>query len=331
MTNAGETDHDRELQKAFAEFKESLRHDPRAPHDADGPKLAAPEIVIAEPRRPLTPLPKVDTRPVLGAGLSQAATDLPSPAATRAAPSEGRRRSLLYLSAAIVVSGLAAVGWTLTHGARPGISAGEPATAAVAPETPSSEAATTTENPTAPATAETPPPETPQTAATPTEAPAAQPPATTAEQSGAPDKPAAETQKAALTPPAAAEPAPPLPAPAAAAQSPAKPDTPAASAKEPATPAQANANAGADAKAKPAARPRVAKAKPKPAPARNAARPASPAAASSAPAAEPAPVAETVAPPSPPPSSDGALGFVKRTVNSVGSTITNLGRNAIGN
>ncbi len=320
MTQAGETDHDKELQKAFAEFTESLRHNA---HGDNAPKLSAPEIVVAEPRRPAAPQPKIDTRPVLGSLEPHVEKSVAlAPVKKPAASGEGRRRGLLYLSAAIIVTGLGALGWTLTHGARPTDTTGEPATAAVAPETPAAtEAATTPEAPATPATAETPAPDAPQTAAAPATTPAAapeQPPVAAAQPA---------TEKAALTQTKAAEPA--APPPAAAAQAPVKTQPVKPAAKEatttpPAAPEQADA--AATAKPKPAAKPKVVKAKPKPAPTQSASRPAA-----ATPAPEPAPVAEAAPPPPPPPQSDGALGFVKRTVNSVGSTISNIGRGAAGN
>lgn len=334
MTKAGETDHDKELQKAFAEFKESLRHDPHAPRGDAAPKLNAPEIMVAEPRRPAAPQPKLDTRPVLGSSVSQTEEDLTIGVATRQEPDDKRRRGLLYLSAAIVVTGLAALGWTLNHGLRPLGASSAPETAAVAPETPAADTAATTETPASPAAAEATAPKAPQTAATPTEAPAAPPAPAAAERASTPDAPAPAapppvTEKAALSSPPAAEAAsPPSPAAPAPTPTPASADGQKASAKPTAT----QADAGAATKPKPAAKPKVAKAKPKPAPARNASRPTTSAAAKATPAATPAaePVAETAPPPTPP-SNDGPLGFVKRTVNSVGSTITNIGRGATGN
>ncbi len=326
MTKTGETDPDKELQKAFVEFKQSLRHDPQAPHDDVAPKLAAPEIVVSEPRRPSAPQPKVDTRPVLGASVSLAEEDAPFPAPNRPAPEEGRRRNLLYLSAAIVVSGLAAVGWTLNHGARPEPSVSEPTTAAVAPANPSPEAPAATPNPAPAATAETPAAEAPQTAAGPEQVPATGSSATTTpDQTGAP-----AAEKAALTPPESKEQTTPPSPPATITPTPAKTEAPSANVKKPPTSSQGDASVVA--KQKPAAKPRVAKAKPKPAPARNAARPKNPTSANRSSGAPPEPLADAAgAPPPAPPSNDGALGFVKRTVNSVGSTINNLGRNAIGN
>ena len=290
MTQAGENDHDKELQKAFAEFKESLRHDA---HGESAQKRSAPEIVVAEPRRPAAPQPKIDTRPVLGSLEPHIEKSVALAPVTKPASGDGRRKSLLYLSAAIIVTGLSALGWTLTHGARPP----EAATTAATPETPpatEAEAAATTETPaptTQPATAETSTPDAPQTAA----APATAAPATTATQTTV------------------------------------KPQPPKPTAKE-TTAAPAQAETGDPAKPKPAAKPKVVKAKPKPAPAQSAGRPATPA---PEPATPTAPVAEASPPPPPPPppppQSDGALGFVKRTVNSVGSTITNFGRGATGN
>jgi hypothetical protein len=313
MTQSGETDHDKELQKAFAEFKESLRHDA---HGDSAPKLSAPEIVVAEPRRPAAAQPKIDTRPVLGSIEPHVEKSIALAPVTKPASGGGRRRGLLYLSAAIIVTGLGALGWTLTHGAR----TADP-TAAVAPEAPAAtEAATTPETATTAAEApasEVPAAEAPQAAAAP-----ATPAATPEQPPAAQAQPAAE--KADLTPPKAAEPA---PAAAAAAQAPVQTPPPKAAVKEtttpPATPAQADAAAAP--KPKTPAKPKVVKAKPKPAPTQSASRPA-------ATTPEPAPVAEAAPPsPPPPPQSDGALGFVKRTVNSVGSTISNIGRGATGN
>lgn len=314
MTQAGENDHDKELQKAFAEFKESLRHDA---HGESAQKLSAPEIVVAEPRRPAAPQPKIDTRPVLGSLEPHIEKSVALAPVTKPASGDGRRKSLLYLSAAIIVTGLSALGWTLTHGAR----LPEAATTAATPETPpatEAEAAATTETPaptTQPATAETSTPDAPQTAAAPataaTSAPE-QPPAAAAQ-------PTAE--KASPTPPKAAAPA------TTATQTTVKPQPPKPTAKE-TTAAPAQAETGDPAKPKPVAKPKVVKAKPKPAPAQSAGRPATPAPEPATPAA---PVAEASPPPPPPPQSDGALGFVKRTVNSVGSTITNFGRGATGN
>lgn len=331
MTKAGETDPDKELQKAFAEFRQSLGHDPQAPHDDVAPKLAAPEIVVSEPRRPSAQQPKVDTRPVLGASGSHAGEDAPFPATNRPAPEEGRRRNLLYLSAAIVVSGLAAVGWALNHGARPEAPGSESTTAAVAPENPSPDAPVTTQTPAPAATAETPAAEAQQTAASPEQDPAARSSTTTTssatttpDQTGAP-----AAEKAALAPPETKEPATPPSPSATIAPTPAKTEASRANAKKPPTSSQADSSVVA--KQKPAAKPRVAKAKPKPAPARNAARPTNPATGGRSSGGPPEPVADAVsAPPPAAPSNDGALGFVKRTVNSVGSTINNLGRNAIG-
>lgn len=329
MTRAGETDHDKELQKAFAEFKQSLRHDPLGSHDDTAPKLAAPEIVVAEPRRPLALQPKVDTRPVLGASPAEAENDFTLAAQTRKTPEEGRRRGLLYLSAAIVVSGLAAVGWTLSHGARPETTPGGPATAAVAPVNPSPDAAASTETRTQPASAESPAAGVPQSAAAP-----AQDTARPAALDAPPADPQPAPERAAVAPPAAAgQPIPPSAFPAAVAPTPVKSEADTTNVKQTLTPSQPETRAAAKpnsvAKPGPAVKPRVVKAKPKPAPARNAGRPEPAATSAEAPVVPPpAPVAETAPPP---PSNDGALGFVKRTVNSVGSTITNLGRNAIGN
>ena len=331
MTKAGETDHDKELQKAFAEFKQSLRHDPHASHEDKAPGLLAPEIIVAEPRRPLAPHPKVDTRPVLGANPSLAETERSVATAPPSAPTEGRRRGLLYLSAAIVVGGLAALGWALNHGVRPEAVANEPATAAVAPQTPSPETTATTEPPTSSATAETPVPEAPQAAANPSQPPS--PASTASDQAKNPAAPATVDQppvaeKAALSPSPAAVAAPSSPA--TPEQTPVKTQTPNTGVQQTAAPTT-QADAAAIARPKQAIKPKVAKTKTKPAPARSAGRAGATTKISEPAVAAPAPVAETAPPPPPPPSSDGALGFVKRTVNSVGSTITNIGRGAIGN
>ena len=103
MTQAGETDHDKELQKAFAEFKESLRQDA---HGDTAQKLSAPEIVVAEPRRPAAPQPKIDTRPVLGSVEPHIEKSVALAPVTSPSASQGRRKGLLYLSAAIIVTGL---------------------------------------------------------------------------------------------------------------------------------------------------------------------------------------------------------------------------------
>lgn len=332
MNQSGETKHDAELQKAFAEFKDSLRHGVDPANDA-APKVEA-QIFDAPPAtvRPAAPRITPAAGPEKGAARG---SETKIPAAAEA----GGRRKLLYLSAAVVISGLAALGWTLTrgHGTNdPEIEAAAPAAEenaemAATPldaqtgADPSRPTETATTDATTPAT-EVAPTQTDSAAAPQSEAPAnmaavpqpATAPTPPIENQSARTEPVAqpEAQKAA---------APAVTAPAAAANAtPAKQEA----ALAPATaPTEAEPAKPAAAKPKPA-RPKAA-AKPKPATqARRNPTDAAPV------APPPAPVAAETPPPPPPPApapSEGPLGFVKNTVNSVGSTLTNLGRGATGN
>ena len=328
MNQSGETKHDAELQKAFAEFKDSLRHAIDPAHDA-APKLEA-RIFDAPPATVRPAAPRIAPAP----GPEKGATRGPEtkiPAAAEA----GRRRKLLYLSAAVVISGLAALGWTLTrgHGTNdPEIEASAP-TAAESAETAAATLNPETDaDPLQPTETATTDPATPATDAAPTQAESAAAPqsgtqATTAAVPQPATTPTIDSQTARaepVTPPEAQKTvAPAVAAPAAATNAmPAK-----QAALAPATaPIEAEpAKTAAAAKPK-AARPKTV-AKPKPA--TQAARRPAPEAVPVAP--PPAPVVAE-APPAPPPATgDGPFGFVKRTVNSMGSTLTNLGRSATGN
>jgi hypothetical protein len=165
---------DQELKAAFAEFKELLRRDSEfsAVAESEAPEVSltpeirlAPEISFASesaaaPVPP--PLFAAEQEPFRVAAPSRAAprvsqaTAIP-PEARRAAPvaedalfvsepeAGGGRRKLIYLSVAVVVAGLAAMGWTLSTWRGP---AEAPSIANVAPPAeldagaPPSEAAT---------------------------------------------------------------------------------------------------------------------------------------------------------------------------------------------
>jgi hypothetical protein len=276
----------------------------------------------------------------------------PLSAPVLAADAEQIRRSrLIYLSLAIVFAGLVGLGVTLVKS--PG-TASEPAIADIAPpEEPGTEQAALEppaigdEKEAAPATAETPlPAEKAEGTQTP-EAPT--PKAAAAERvlplPGVPpvEDAAPATAKAGPAPKqAAAAPiaAPAAPAAGGIAQPAAKTSTaalqPATRAAEPEAPVAAEpARTETKAAAKPAEKPaKVAKPKAKPAAAQTAAKPQKPAAPAAVadrveppPPPAPAPAATVAAPPPPPPPSDngGAFGFVKRTVNTVGSTVNSVG------
>lgn len=356
---------DKELIAAFAEFKELLRRDSGPGVDAPG-QSAAP-IVTPHPPSPAAKAPDVAApklrmaEPDHASGAAFAPTLPQAPRADeswRAARSdeiafsadgeERSRKKLIFLSAAIVVVGLGALGWTLTHAPNGGASDASAVAEAAAPEAePAAEAVAAAPQPSADTAAlgaiaggaEPPAKETGES--TPTEAaiaPAGRsdqtPPsaesATTGEPAPAPAKPVSAPIVPAPAPKAAAvEPL--APAPTAALESPppaAAPETPAAAPKAKPEPRAAQAGP-TKVKPKPAAqsaeRPRPKNGKT----ARNAPEQgAPPAAAAMAPPVEPAP------PPAPAPapaqSEGGAFGFVKRTVNSVGSTIGNIGRSAAG-
>jgi hypothetical protein len=330
MTQSGETKNNADLQKAFAELKDSLRHAVDPAND-QAPKLGG--AVLDAPPATIRP-----AAPGISSGLRAQTRDMrESESKTSATAEAGRRRKLLYLSAVVVISGLTALGWTLTRGhgtndpeieaaATPATDVVETSAAAPGDANAATPAETATTEPEAPA-AETarvepspmqsPEPENAATpaAATETIAPAqprvAEPPQG-AQTEAVPAQPLA--QPAAITPPAATTAAP--------KSAPAK-----QAALSPATAAPETE----------AAKPTVAKPKPvrpkavtKPKPATQAARrPAT----EPAPVAPPpaAPVAAEASPPPPPAQNDGAFGFMKRTVNSVGSTLTNIGRGAMGN
>lgn len=282
-------------------------------------------------------------------------------------PPEGEtnpgRRKLVYLSIGVVVLGLAGIGWTLSGWraaeeppvadiALPAESEPVADQAALEPPAadPARDAGAPTETPTteqagvAPQAAEAPASE-PPPAAAPTSQATASPPA-------APDpSPAAapEGLEPASPPPAASAALAPAAAAAGAAVAPAgstgagfsRVAPPAAAGRnaalqpanrfEPQQPA-APAAAQAPVEPKPATPPKVAKPKPKPPQAtakhtkpRNAAPVESAPVASAQPPAAPEP-----APPPPPPQNEGgAFGLVKRTINSVGSTIGSIGRSVI--
>jgi hypothetical protein len=323
MNQSGETKHDAELQKAFAEFKDSLRHAVDPANDP-APKLDV-QIVDAPPAtvRPAAPRIMPATGPEKGAARG---SETKIPVAAEA----GGRRKLLYLSAAVVISGLVALGWTLTRGH----GTNDPEIEATAPT-----AEENAETAAAPLDAETgADPARPTETATPaTNAASTQTESAATSQSGSPADMAAVPQpatapaienEAARTEPLAQPEAQKTAAPAVTA--PAAAATNAAPARQavlaPAT-ASPEAEAAKPAAAKPkAARPKAA-AKPKPATqARRNPTDAAPVAPPPAPV-----VAETPPPPPAPAPSDGPFGFVKNTVNSVGSTLTNLGRSATGN
>jgi hypothetical protein len=340
---------DKELKAAFAEFKELLRRE----SEPVGPTFA-PEIRL-EPRASAdTPPRHQDKQHSSGGGMTEAWAALraapPQPPETEdgdeavyealskpilgADSEQMRRRRLLYLSVAIICAGLAGLGGALVKnsGAAP-----EPAIADIAPPEAGTEQASLEqpasagEDDAAPATVETPAPAKKAEVEPAAEAPATKPAAAAATLPlpGAPpveDAPAAA--KANVAPQRLATPA----APAASGSSQTTPKTstaalqPATRAVEPAAPAPAEP--------KPASK--VAKPKLKPAAPQTVAKPQKPATASPPPAAiadkvepppPPIPAPAPVAPPPPPPPSDngGAFGFVKRTVNTVGSTVTSVG------
>ncbi len=348
---------DKELKAAFAEFKELLRRETEPVGASQAPEVslepqfdggrdhgsapglyaqrseAAPRVAAARPPAPAAPRAR-ETGSRDGAE-AFAATDAES----------ARRRKLIYLSLAIVVAGLAGLGWTIAKGSRV---AEEPAIADIAPpeEPPSLAPDANQASLEAPDPGEAPPPEMAEAnqqspalpaadagAAQPAPAPEAAPvSAPTAEAPPAPVPlpavPVANSAPAAAPPKPAPVAASPKPAPVA--EAPKSAPAAATAALQPAT-APAEPEAAAPAPVKPAAKP-VKAAKPKPKAPQTAAKPHKP-----APAAEaPAPVEEVAmpAPPPPPPApapseSGGAFGFVKRTVNSVGSTIGNIGRSVI--
>lgn len=336
MNQSGETKNNAELQKAFAELKDSLRHTVDPAND-QAPKLGgaafdAPPATIRPAAPGISPGARTQTRAAHG-----------SESKNPAIAETGRRRKLLYLSAAVVISGLAALGWTLTRGhgtndpeieaaATPqtdvvDTSAAAPAdadastpaeTAATAPDAPPSEAARTEPAPAQAPEAEraaAPQAPAPTETATATQTQLAEPPKAAGTEAEATQPIAQQAAK-----PAIAAPAIPAPAPSATA-APAK-----QAALSPATAAPETETAKpAVVKPKPA-RP---KAVAKPKPATQAAR--RPVADPGPVAPPPAPVAAEAPPPPPPAQSDGAFGFMKRTVNTVGSTLTNLGRGAMGN
>lgn len=331
MNQSGETKHDAELQKAFAEFKDSLRHGVDPANDA-APKVEA-QIFDAPPAtvRPAAPRITPAAGPEKGAARG---SETKIPAAVEA----GGRRKLLYLSAAVVISGLAALGWTLTrgHGTNdPEIEAAAPAAEENAEMAATPLDAQTGAEPSRPTETATIDAATPATEVAPTQTDSAAAPQSEAPgDMGAVPQPATaptppiENQSARTEPVAqpeaqkAAAPAVTAPAAAAANATPAKQEA----ALAPATaPTEAEPAKPAAAKPKPA-RPKAA-AKPKPATqARRNPTDAAPV------APPPAPVAAETPPPPPAPApSEGPLGFVKNTVNSVGSTLTNLGRGATGN
>lgn len=360
---------DKELKAAFAEFKELLKRESEPVGASLAPEITLEPRTFATPSRsqakespgdsmktehfaplrPAAPQARVDD------GDEALEAEFPSAPALAEAAEQTRRRRLIYLSLAIVFAGLTGLGVTLVknNGAT-----SEPAIADIAPPLePGAEQASleppalddekaSTEKASAPKPAVEPAPSEEAEAAPAAESPAPKAAANAAVplpgvppvEDAAPAAPPAAKQAAA---PAAAAPiATPAPAPAGGFAPPAaKTSTaalqPATPAVEPEAPAAQPAKAEAKAAAKPVEKPaKVAKPKTKPAPAQTAAKPPKPPAPAPAVAerAEPAPPpAPTPAAPPPPPPSDngGAFGFVKRTVNSVGSTIGDLGRSVI--
>lgn len=362
---------DKELMAAFAEFKEMLRRDvepvvddpsrPAAPpimperhaappaHAAPAPEVAAPKLRVGEPDRALagSVAPKIPTPPRPDESWRPSR---PSENVVFAAPDDddaGRRRKLIYLSASIVVVGLAALGWTLAQGrgpqdqqaavARIAEPEAAPVAESAATEQPRADAAaldTLADHASDPAKDSAPPPI--EAATAPVDpsgkTPAAGPTATTGEAAtvapalkAAPAASTASLQSAAplesklSAPEPAAPPRPKAAAPAAA------PEAPAAASPASAEPRAAQAKPGKP-KAKPAAQ-SAAPAKPKSAKPGRSAPDQAPAPAA---AAEPSPPPAPAPAPAPAQSDGGAFGFVKRTVNSVGSTIGNIGRSAAG-
>ncbi|MGJ0510398.1 MAG: hypothetical protein ACR652_25405 [Methylocystis sp.] len=342
---------DTELKAAFAEFKELLRRESEPVGASHAPEVSLEPRFDAAPARPPVMPPHAETArsvPPLHAAAPE------SPKAPRAVqppriPASGpaedtRRRRLIYLSLGIIVLGLSGLGYALVK--VPG-GAEDPAIAAIAPPAGPAAEQAELEAP-APDAEKGAAPDVPSEAAplekaeaTPAadDAAAAPAPAVPLAPSAVPlpgvdmEKPApapAEPRKASASAPAAAALAPapaagfnraPAPASTAALQ-------PAARAVEPEAPAAEPAKG----ESKPVAKPAKVKAKP----AQTAAKPRKPAAATPPAdvadrAAPPPPAAEPAPAPPPPPQSDsgGAFGFVKRTVNSVGSTIGNLGRSVI--
>jgi hypothetical protein len=334
MNQSGETKNNAELQKAFAELKDSLRHTVDPAND-QAPKLGgaafdAPPATIRPAAPGISPDARTQTRATHG-----------SESKNPAIAETGRRRKLLYLSAAVVISGLAALGWTLTRGhgtndpeieaaatpqtdvvdtsaaASADADASTPVeTAATAPDAPPSEAARTEPAPAQSPEAESaaaPQAPVPTETATATQTQVAEPPKAAGTEAEATQPTAQQAAKPTIAAPA-------IPAPSGTA-APAK-----QAALSPATAApETEAAKPAVVKPKPA-RP---KAVAKPKPATQAAR--RPVADPTPVAPPPAPVAAEAPPPPPPAQSDGAFGFMKRTVNTVGSTLTNLGRGAMGN
>lgn len=304
------------------------------------------------PLRPAAPQARVDH------GDEALESELVSAPALAEAAEQTRRSRLIYLSLAIVFAGLTGLGVTLVKNSG---ATSEPAIADIAPPLePGAEQASLEppaldeEKASAPKPAVEPAPSEEAEAAPAAEAPAPKaaanaavplpgvPPVedaapTTA--SSAPAAPAAPKQAAA--PVAAAPIATPAAPPAGGFAPPAaKTSTaalqPATSAVEPEAPAASQpAKPETKAASKPVEKPaKVVKPKTKPAPAQTAAKPPKPPAPAPAVAerAEPAPPpspAPAAPPPPPPGDNGGAFGFVKRTVNSVGSTIGDLGRSVI--
>jgi len=359
---------DKELMAAFAEFKEMLRRDVE-PGLNDPSHPPPPPITVERypaPPAPAAPAPEVAApkmrageldRALAGSIAPKIATPPRSDEAAIFAASEDvsadRRRKLIYLSAAIVVLGLGALGWTLSQwrGPEEQLAVARTVTPPSAPEAdaavkepvgdeaarPSADAAaldTLADHASDPAKDSAPPP----MDATP--APADQSGKTPA------SSPTATTGDAAAAAPALRAAVPPAQAPAAAAPAPASP-LPKAASLQPAAPPQAKATvpvgAEAPAAAAPATEPRAAQAKPvkpkvkppaqgaeraKPKPGKTARSATDDVSAPATALASPPPAVEPTTAPAQ--SDGGAFGFVKRTVNSVGSTIGTIGRNAAG-
>jgi hypothetical protein len=366
---------DKELKAAFAEFKELLKREMEpvgasvAPAVRLGPEAAdAPHIGAASPAPRLHQVGAESFEPPPIAPAFHAVDDWSAePSVEDFAPegeTSGGRRKLIYLSVAIVVIGLAGIGWTLSDWRateEPAVAdmalpaESEPAADQAALEPPvadsARDAAAATVTPTteqaevAPPAAETPASGPAPAAASTFQATASLPAVADPSPASSPERlepvsppPAASAAVAPVAAAAGAAVAPIASTGAGAVSRMAPPAAPDRSAAlqpsnrfEPQQPAAPTAVAPVE--PKPAAPAKVAKPKPKPPQATaKRAKPRNAAPMESAPvaSAEPPAAPEPAPPPPPPPQNEGgAFGFMKRTINSVGSTIGGLGRSVM--